>query len=67
MKVKTYLEITIVISPEKRAEAAMVYNHYLQPFLDTIDGALTKYLLIRDKDVQVLQGFDSIEHAKRHI
>lgn len=42
MKVKTYLEITIVISPEKRAEAAMVYNHYCQPFLDTIDGALTK-------------------------
>lgn len=67
MSVKAYLEITMVINPENRPAAAKVYNDYRQPFLDTIEGALTKELLIRDEDVQVIHGFDSMEHAKAYL
>ena len=54
MKVKAYLQITMKISNDNRPAAAKVYTDYRQPFLDTIKGALTKDLLIRDEDVQVL-------------
>lgn len=67
MKVKAYLEITMKIDEENRPAAAKVYNDYRQPFLDTIQGALTKDLLIRDEDVQVLHGFDSAEHAQAYL
>lgn len=55
------------IDEENRADAAKVYNEYRQPFLDNIEGALTKELLIRDEDVQVIHGFDSMEHAKAYL
>ena len=32
-----------------------------------IEGALTKALLVRDEDVQVLHGFDSKEHAEAYL
>ena len=67
MKVKAYLEITMFIDQENRPAAAKVYTDYRQPFLDQIDGALTKELLIRDEDVQVIHGFDSMEHAKAYL
>lgn len=67
MKVKAYLEITMKISSAKRASAAKVYSDYRTPFLNSISGALTKNLLIRDEDVQVLHGFDSVEHAKLYL
>ncbi len=67
MEVKAYLEITMAIPNANRPAAAKVYNDYRQPFLDTIPGALTKNLLIRDEDVQVLHGFDSAEHAKAYL
>ncbi len=67
MEVKAYLEITMVIPNANRSAAAQVYNDYRQPFLDTIPGALTKNLLVRDEDVQVLHGFDSVEHAKAYL
>ena len=67
MKVKAYLEITMKISEDKRLAAAKVYNEYRQPFLDNVEGALTKELLVRDKDVQVIHGFDSMEHAKAYL
>lgn len=67
MEVKAYLEITMVIDEENRAAAAKVYADYRQPFLDNIEGALTKELLIRDEDVQVIHGFDSLEHAKAYL
>lgn len=65
--VKAYLEITMVIPEENRAKAAKVYTDYRRPFLETIEGALTKDLLVRDEDVQVLHGFDSVEHAKAYL
>lgn len=67
MNVKAYLEITMKIDPENRPAAAKVYTDYRKPFLDTIEGALTKDLLIRDEDVQVLHGFDSAEHAEAYL
>ena len=67
MKVKAYLEITMKIDEANRPSAAKVYNDYRQQFLDTIKGALTKDLLVRDEDVQVLHGFDSAEHAQAYL
>ncbi len=45
--VKAYLEITLKIDEANRPAAAKVYTDYRGPFLDTIEGALTKDLLIR--------------------
>ena len=67
MKVKAYLEITMKIDKKNRPVAAKVYNDYRAPFLETIKGALTKDLLIRDEDVQVLHGFDSAENANAYL
>ena len=67
MKVKAYLEITLTISNENRPAAEKVYADYRRPFLDTIEGALTKTLLVRDEDVQVLHGFDSVQHAQAYL
>lgn len=65
--VKAYLEITMTIDEENRPAAAQVYNDYRGPFLEQIEGALTKELLVRDDDVQVLHGFDSVEHANAYL
>lgn len=67
MKVSAYLEITMKIDAANRPAAAKVYTDYRGPFLKKIPGALTKDLLIRDEDVQVLHGFDSVEHAKAYL
>lgn len=67
MEVKAYLEITMRIDNANRPAAAKVYTDYRAPFLDTIEGALTKELLIRDEDVQVIHGFDTVEHAAAYL
>ena len=67
MSVKAYLEITMKIDEAKRPAAANVYTEYRGSFLDTIPGALTNDLLVRDEDVQVLHGFDSVEHARAYL
>ena len=54
------------INPENRAAAAKVYTDYRQPFLDTIEGALTKELLIRNEDVQVIH-VSIAWNTQRHI
>ncbi|WP_295428046.1 hypothetical protein [Prevotella sp.] len=66
-KVNAYLQITMKIKENDRPSAAKVYFDYREPFLQTIDGALTKNLLVRDEDVQVLHGFDSKEHAAAYL
>lgn len=65
--VKAYLEITMKISKANRPAAAKVYSNYRGPFLETIKGALTKDLLVRDEDVQVLHGFGSVEDAQAYL
>lgn len=62
-----FLQITASITPENRATAASVYRRHLQPFLETIDGAHTKKLLIRDNDVQILHGFDTKKQAQAYL
>jgi len=63
----SYLQITLHVKAADRPKAAGVYMKYKQPFLDQIAGAKTKQLLVRDEDVQVLHGFDTIEHAKAYL
>lgn len=67
MKVNAYLEITMKIDEANRPAAVKVYTDYRGPFLQTIPGALTKDLLVREEDVQVLHGFDSTEHAQAYL
>jgi hypothetical protein len=64
---KAYLQITLYIKNENRAAGASVYAKYKEPFLKTIAGAKSKELLIRDEDVQVLHGFDGVEHANAYL
>ena len=67
MKVNAYLEITMKIAEKNRSAAAQIYEKYRVPFLNTIAGALTKEWLIREEDVQVLHGFDFLEHAAAYL
>ncbi len=62
-----YLQITLKIKNENREAAAAVYLKYKKPFLDTITGAKSKELLIRDEDVQVVNGFASEENARAYL
>jgi quinol monooxygenase YgiN len=64
---EAYLQITLKIDSKDRAAAAAVYKKYKQPFLTTITGAMSKELLIRDEDVQVMHKFDSKEHAEAYL
>ncbi|MCD8556450.1 MAG: hypothetical protein LRY59_07520 [Bacteroides graminisolvens] len=62
-----FLEITLKVNENERAGAAAVYTKYRQPFLDTISGAVSKQLLLRDEDVQVLHGFTSLQEAQGYL
>jgi hypothetical protein len=62
-----YLQITLTIAPANRPAAAGVSQRYKAPFLDTIAGAKSKELLVRDEDVEVLHGFDSAEQANAYL
>lgn len=64
---KAYLKITMFVSNANRPTAAGVYNKYKQPFLDGIRGAVSKELLIRNEDVQVLHCFESVEDASAYL
>ncbi len=64
---KAYLEITLNITAENRAAAGAIYTKYKQPFLDNIQGTSSKELLMRDEDVQVLHGFDTVENANAYL
>lgn len=67
MTVKAYLQVTMNILEKNRAAAAKVYTDYREPFLKTIPGTESKQLLVHNEDVQVLHGFDSVEHAQAYL
>lgn len=67
MNVKAYLEITMSIDETNRPAAAKIYTDFRAPFLKEITGACTKELLVREEDVQVLHGFDSMENAQAYL
>lgn len=62
-----YLQITLKIAAADRAAAVAVYQKYKAPFLDTVAGAKSKQLLVREEDVQVLHGFDTPQHAQSYL
>ena len=62
-----YLQITLKIAPANRPAAAGVYQRYKAPFLTTIAGAMSKELLVRDEDVEVLHGFDTAAQANAYL
>jgi hypothetical protein len=62
-----YLQITLKVAPANRPAAAGVYERYKGPFLDTIAGAKSKELLVRDEDVEVLHGFDTAVQANAYL
>src|SRR5699024_7113459 len=62
-----YLEVTLKVQESDRPAAAEVYTTYRQPFLDSIAGATSKELLVRDEDVQVLHGFESTDAAVAYL
>ncbi len=62
-----YLQITLKIAPNNRSAAAGVYQRYKAPFLETVAGARSKELLVRDDDVQVLHGFATAEQAQAYL
>lgn len=64
---KAYLEIILKIDEADRGNAAGVYNKYKAPFLDFIEGAFSKELLVRQEDVQVLHGFESVADAQAYL
>lgn len=67
MTVKANLQVTMNILEKNRASAAKVYTDYREPFLKTIPGAESKQLLVCDEVVQVLHGFDSVEHVQAYL
>lgn len=62
-----YLEITLKVNEADRAAAAGVYLKYKQPFLKQVTGAVSKELLIRTDDVQVLHGFKTQADAEAYL
>ena len=62
-----YLQISLNIAAKDRPAAAAIYTQFKGPFLAQAKGAKSKELLIRDEDVQVLHGFDSVENAKAYL
>jgi hypothetical protein len=64
---KAYLAITLKINEADRGNAAGVYTKYKAPFLDFINGALSKELLVRKEDVQVLHLFESVADAQAYL
>lgn len=62
-----YLQINMKIAPANRPAAANVYQQFKAPFLNKVAGAKSKELLVRDDDVQVLHGFDSVAQASSYL
>ncbi len=62
-----FLQITLKVDKENRPAAGGVYMKYKKPFLDQIDGAVSKELILRNDDVQVLHGFESVAQANAYL
>lgn len=67
IKMTSYLQITLQVSEANRPAAVAVYQKYLQPFLDQVEGTVSKELLVRSEDVQVLHGFTNEENANAYL
>ncbi len=64
---KAYLAIILHVAESNLSKAGEVYNKYKQPFLETIQGAHSKEILVREADVQILHGFDTTTNAAKYL
>ena len=64
---KAILEITMKVTEANRPKAGEVYAKYKPPFLETVPGAESKDLLIREEDVQVIHSFESRAQAEKYL
>ena len=64
---KAYLQISLNVNKENREHAAAVYYQYKIPFLETVKGALSKELLVREEGIQVLHGFEAARDAQEYL
>lgn len=62
-----FLEITLKVDNGNRPSAGAVYSKYKQPFLTQIDGAVSKELIMRGDDVQVIHGFETESQANAYL
>jgi hypothetical protein len=62
-----YLEITLQVDGDRRNAAAEVYKRFRAAFLESVPGARSKELLVRDEDVQVLHQFGSVAEANAYL
>ncbi len=62
-----YLQINLNVAATDRPAAAAIYTQFKAPFLAQTHGAKSKELLIRDEDVQVLHGFDTVASAQSYL
>ncbi|MBE0598500.1 MAG: hypothetical protein IH614_14640 [Desulfuromonadales bacterium] len=63
--VRAFLQITFQIQPPQREEAiTRSYLPHQQRFLDRSEGGVSMDWLARAEDVQLLLGFDTVEHAQ---
>lgn len=62
-----YLQISLNVAAKDRPAAAAIYRQFKGAFLAHANGAKCKELLVRDEDVQVLHGFDSVDNAKAYL
>ena len=62
-----YLQINLNVAATDRPAAAAIYAQYKTPFLSETAGAKSKDLLVRDEDVQVLHGFDTVANAQSYL
>jgi len=64
---KAYLDILLTIQGIDRAGVTAVYNLYKEPFLETVNGALSNELLIHIDDLRIIHGFKSMEDAQYYL
>jgi len=64
---KAFLEITMKVAEANRPNAGAIYSKYKPPFLATVPGAVSKDLLVREEDVQVIHAFDSRAAAQDYL
>lgn len=51
IKVKSHLEITMVVKEKNRESVSKVYYDYKESFLKSINGPLIKDLLVRNENI----------------
>lgn len=67
MKPGAYVVMTVDIPTEKRNDATRAYYMSKTTFYNEVDGAISKELLLRDKDMKIVAGFSSLDKANAYL